>query len=79
MPGDDRVVEGDYADDDFEKDDLVNVAPPRAPKPNKNSKMARYEKEKSLERKKYMAAERNSTHERSDNGSGMKKSYRNKK
>jgi hypothetical protein len=52
MPGDDRVVEGDYADDDFEKDDLVNVAPPRAPKPNKNSKMARYEKEKSLERKK---------------------------
>jgi hypothetical protein len=37
--------ENDYADDDFEKDDLVNIAPPRAPKHSKNSKMSRYTKD----------------------------------
>jgi len=38
MPDEDsgmQVNEGDYADDDFEKDDLVNVAAPRAPKHSK--------------------------------------------
>ena len=36
-----RENEHDYADDDFEKDDLVNVAAPRAAKHSKaNSKMS---------------------------------------
>jgi hypothetical protein len=45
VPNDDGgTQDDDNYDNDFEKDDLVNVAPPRAPKQSKNSKMARYEK-----------------------------------
>jgi len=40
-----QINDNDYEADEFEKDDLVNMAPPRAPKHSKNSKMSRYTKD----------------------------------